>query len=111
MGANVPVKAAVAGKAGNVYAGAIIVMPQPLVGVEYVNNRGDILTGVDVETDNDLRERAKHALEVAGKATFVSLESAVKGVEGVSSVLIEDIPDFRSHRHPGAYSRHEIRNY
>jgi uncharacterized phage protein gp47/JayE len=87
----VPVRAEVAGRAGNVYAGAIIVMPQPLVGVEYVINRGDILTGVDAEADEELRERAKHALEVAGKATFVSLESAVRGVEGVSSILIEDL--------------------
>lgn len=91
--AEVSVKADVAGRAGNVYAGAIIVMPQPLVGVEYVINRGDILTGVDAETDEELRERAKHALEVAGKATLVSLESAVRGVEGVSSVLIEDMPE------------------
>ncbi len=89
--AEVPVRAEVAGQAGNVYAGAIIVMPQPLVGVEYVINRGDILTGVDAEADEELRERAKHALEVAGKATFVSLESAVRGVEGVTSLLIEDL--------------------
>jgi uncharacterized phage protein gp47/JayE len=89
--AEVPVRAVEAGQAGNVYAGAIIVMPQPLVGVEYVINRGDILTGVDAEADEELRERAKHALEVAGKATFVSLESAVRGVEGVSSLLIEDL--------------------
>jgi uncharacterized phage protein gp47/JayE len=89
--AEVPVRAEVAGQAGNVYAGAIIVMPQPLIGVEYVINRGDILTGADAETDVDLRERAKHALEVAGKATFISLESAVRGVEGVSSILIEDL--------------------
>jgi uncharacterized phage protein gp47/JayE len=89
--AEVPVRAEVAGRAGNVYAGAIIVMPQPLVGVEYVINRGDILTGADAEADEELRERAKHALEVAGKATFVSLESAVRGIEGVSSILIEDL--------------------
>jgi len=89
----VPVKAMEPGKAGNVFAGSIVVMPQPLVGVEYVINRGDILTGVDAESDDELRERAKHALEVAGKATFSSLESAVKGVEGVTSILIEDMPD------------------
>lgn len=89
----VPVKAMEPGKAGNVFAGSIVVMPQPLLGVEYVINRGDILTGVDAESDEELRERAKHALEVAGKATFSSLESAVKGVEGVTSVLIEDMPD------------------
>jgi len=89
----VPVNALEPGEAGNVFAGSIVVMPQPLVGVEYVINRGDILTGVDIESDEELRERAKHALEVAGKATFSSLESAVKGVEGVTSVLIEDMPD------------------
>ncbi|MFC1803894.1 baseplate J/gp47 family protein [Thermoproteota archaeon] len=89
----VPIKAIEPGKAGNVFAGSIVVMPQPLVGVEYVINRGDILTGVEAETDKELRERAKHALEVAGKATFSSLESAVKGVEGVTSILIEEMPD------------------
>ena len=90
---DVPVRATVAGRAGNVYAGSIIVMPQPLLGVEYIINRVDVLNGVGDETDRELRERAKHALEVAGKATLVSLHSAVRGVEGVSSVLIEDMPD------------------
>jgi len=88
----IPVMADSPGRAGNVLAGSLVVMPQPLVGVEYVVNRGDILTGVDAENDEELRDRAKHALEVAGKATFSSLESAVKGVEGVTSVLIEDMP-------------------
>lgn len=91
--AEIAVKAAQAGKSGNVYAGTLIVMPQPPVGVEYVLNRRDILSGTDAESDEELRERAKHALEVAGKATLVSLESAVRGVEGVTSVLTEDMPD------------------
>lgn len=91
--ADVPVKANIGGKAGNVYAGAITVMPQPLVGVEYVINREDILNGVEAETDDELRERARHALEMAGKATLVSLESAIRGIEGVNSVMIEDMPD------------------
>ena len=77
---------------GNAHAGQVVVMPQPLVGVEYVINRNDILTGTDDESDDELRERARHALEVAGKATLISLESAISGVEGVSSVLVEDIP-------------------
>ena len=72
----VPVKAVEPGRAGNVFAGTVVVMPQPLVGVEYVINRGDILTGVDVESDDDVRNRARHALEVAGKATMASMESA-----------------------------------
>jgi len=91
--AQVRVKALDPGVSGNVFAGSLVVMPQPLMGIEYVINRGDILSGVDIEPDADLRDRAKHALEVAGKASLASLESAIKGVEGVSSVLIEDMPE------------------
>ena len=89
----VPVVASVAGRGGNVLAGAVVVMPQPILGVEYVINRGDITNGVEVEEDYELRERAKHALEFAGKATYTSLESAIRSVEGVRSLLIEDMPD------------------
>jgi len=91
--ADVPVRALVAGRQENVHAGMISVMPQPLMGVEYVINREDILTGTDQESDAELRERAKRALEVAGKATLVSLEAGVRGVEGVDSILVEDMPD------------------
>ncbi|MEM2026368.1 MAG: baseplate J/gp47 family protein [Candidatus Bathyarchaeia archaeon] len=90
---DVPVRALTPGTAGNVYAGMITVMPQPLMGVEYVINREDILNGAEAESDEDLRDRAKRALEVAGKATLTSLEAGVRGVEGVTCVLIEDMPD------------------
>jgi hypothetical protein len=40
----------------------------------------------------ELKERAKHALEFAGKQP-ASVESAIKSVEGVRSLLIEDMPD------------------
>ena len=91
--ADVSVRAVVAGRPGNVYAGAISVMPQPPMGVEYVINREDILNGTDEETDADLKERARRALEVAGKATLVSLEAGVRGIEGVDSILVEDMPE------------------
>lgn len=80
----VPVSALKAGKEGNVFAGMLTVMPRPAIGVEYVINTRDILNGTDSETDTDLRERARHALEMAGKGTLVSLRSAVKSIEGVS---------------------------
>ena len=91
--AEVPVKATVAGRFGNVPPGAITVMPQPPIGVEYVINRGDVSGGVEAEGDDELRERAKHVLEKIGKATLISIESAVKGVEGVRSLLIVDMPE------------------
>jgi len=91
--AGVPVICNVAGRWGNVLAGTVTVMPKPVLGVEYVINKGDITNGVEAETDSELRERAKHALEFAGKATVSSLESAIRAVEGVRSLLIEDMPD------------------
>ena len=91
--ADVPVIASVPGRAGNVLAGTVVVMPQPILGVEYVVNRGDITNGVEAEQDNELRERAKHALEFAGKATYGSLDSAIRSIDGVRSLLIEDMPD------------------
>ncbi len=90
----VPVIAAEAGKAGNVYAGTLTVMPSPPIGIEFVINRSDILNGTDAEEDADLRERAKHALETAGKATLSSIRSAVEGIEGViGDVKVVDQPD------------------
>ncbi|HTY90422.1 MAG TPA: baseplate J/gp47 family protein [Methanocella sp.] len=90
----VPVVALVPGREGNVFLGSINVMPKPVPGIEFVINKHDILSGSDVESDADLRERAKRALEKAGKATLRSLKSAVQGVEGVmGEVVIIDQPD------------------
>jgi len=90
--AEIPVVCAIPGRWGNVLAGTVTVMPQAIAGVEYVINKADITNGVEVEDDSELRERAKHALEFAGKATCSSLESAIRSVEGVRSLLIEDMP-------------------
>lgn len=91
--ADASVTCTIPGKCGNVLAGLVVVMPQPIPGIEYAINKGDITNGVEAEGDIELRERARHALEFAGKATFSSLETAIKSVEGVKSVLIEDMPE------------------
>lgn len=91
--AQVKVEAASPGKEGNVPAGAIQLMPRPPLGVEYVVNKQDIVTGIDAESDDQLRLRAKKALEAAGKATLLSIESAIRRIEGVRSILIQDRPD------------------
>jgi uncharacterized phage protein gp47/JayE len=89
----VPVISAVPGLRGNVLAGTVVVMPQPIPGIEFIINKADMTNGVEAEEDNELRGRAKHALEFAGKATYVSLESAIRSIEGVRSLLIEDMPE------------------
>jgi len=91
--AAVGVRSAIPGRRGNVPAGSIQLMPKPPVGVEYVVNQQDILSGVDEEADEQLRARAKKALESAGKATLVSIESSIRRIEGVRSILIQDRPD------------------
>lgn len=91
---DVPVVAMVPGKEGNVFLGSINMMPKPVPRIEYVINKRDILSGTEVESDVDLRERAKRALEKAGKATVRSLKSAVQGVEGVAGeVVVIDQPE------------------
>lgn len=89
---DVPVACTTPGAEGNVLAGSVTVMPQPIGGVEYVINKADIASGLEAEGDDELRLRARHALEFAGKATLPSLESAIRSVEGVHSLLIEDRP-------------------
>ena len=89
----VPIICDVPGRIGNVLAGTVVVMPQPLQGVEYLINKGDVINGVEAEGDDELKERTRHVLEFAGKATFSSLESAIRSVEGVRSLLIEDMPE------------------
>jgi len=91
--ADISVTCAVPGRWGNVLAGTIAIMPKPVMGVEYVINKADYTNGVEAESDDELRERARHSLEFAAKATNASLQSALSSVEGVSSLLIDDMPD------------------
>jgi uncharacterized phage protein gp47/JayE len=82
------------GKEGNVNAGALTIMPKSLAGIEKVINKENILNGTEAETDDKLRERAKLALEMAAKASLVSLKSAVQSVPGVTgNVKVVDQPD------------------
>ncbi len=89
----IPVQAELPGATGNVMPGAITIMPQPPKDIEYVINKEEITTGVEAEQDDELRQRAKRALEVVGRATLPSLETAIRGIEGVKTVMIEESPD------------------
>lgn len=91
---SLPVMAMVPGKQGNVYSGSITMMPAAIPGIDYVINKSDILGGTEVESDAELRARAKRAMERAGKATVRALQLAVQGVEGVTGeVVVIDQPD------------------
>ena len=86
----VPVEAVQPGPDGNVNAGTVTVMPTPPVGVTGVVNEAPIDGGRTAEPDDQLRERAKHALERAGNATLNALKFAALGVDGVDGVEVLD---------------------
>ncbi len=86
----VGVEAVQPGPDGNVNAGTVTVMPTPPTGVTGVTNDAPIDGGRPPEPDDQLRERAKHALERAGNATLNALKFAVLGVDGVDGVEVLD---------------------
>jgi phage-related baseplate assembly protein len=86
----VPVAAVQPGPLGNVDAGTVTVMPTPPVGVDGVTNEDPITGGAGAEQDEELRERARHALERAGNATLGALRFGVLGIDGVDAVDVVD---------------------
>jgi uncharacterized phage protein gp47/JayE len=89
--ATVSVIAVDTGPEGNLGSGSLTVMPTPPRGVDGgVSNDKPLTGGEAAEGDEQLRERAKHALERAGNATLNAIHYAVLNVEGVDSVEVRD---------------------
>ncbi|EXI78788.1 MAG: hypothetical protein AW10_02778 [Candidatus Accumulibacter appositus] len=87
----VPVIAVDSGPEGNLGSGSLTVMPTPPRGVDGgVSNEKPLTGGEAAEGDEQLRERAKHALERAGNATLNAIHYAVLNIEGVDSVEVRD---------------------
>jgi phage-related baseplate assembly protein len=90
LSTTVPLEAVIAGPDGNVNADTITLMPTPPTGVAGVNNAEHTEGGKEAEDDDNLRERARHALEQAGKATLNAIRFAVLEVPGVDDVQVLD---------------------
>lgn len=88
---SVPILAKDPGPEGNVGSGSITVMPTPPRGVDGgVINEEALTGGVETENDDRLRERAKHELERAGKATLNAIKFSILEVDGVEGVEVID---------------------
>ncbi|QIR31196.1 baseplate wedge subunit [Halorubrum virus Serpecor1] len=83
-----PIVAVEPGANANVGANSITALPVPLAGINRVTNEQETTGGENRESDENLRERAKEELAEGSSATGPALVSAVRGVEGVSSVSI-----------------------
>lgn len=86
----IPVEAQDPGPDGNVRASTVVVMPTPPPGINGVINEAPITGGQLPEADDQLRERARHALERSGNATLNALRVAILGVDGVADVEVVD---------------------
>jgi len=86
----VAVQAKAPGSEGNVAANTITIMPTPPIGVNTVTNGLPLTGGKDEEPDEQLRERAKHALETSGRATLNAIKFAVLDVDKVEGVEVAD---------------------
>jgi hypothetical protein len=78
------------GTQGNVDPHTIVVMPTPPRGVDGVVNEAALAGGKDAESDAQLRERARFALERSGNATLNAIKYAVLDVDTISAVEVLD---------------------
>ncbi len=78
------------GPDGNVNAGTITIMPTPPTGIQGVVNAEPVGGGKEAESDDQLRERARHHLERLGNATLNAIKFAVLEVDGVEGVEVTD---------------------
>lgn len=66
------------GPVGNIDAGLISVMTQPVAGISRVTNLEKTLLGIKDETDDELRARAKAKLRALGKGTLAALIEVIQ---------------------------------
>jgi uncharacterized phage protein gp47/JayE len=90
----VPVRAVEKGQDGITQVRTIRVMVQPVMGIDGITNPHEILpTGIR-ETDEELRERAKHALEAAGGTTSNAIKYALMSIPQLNGKSINVEEDF-----------------
>jgi uncharacterized phage protein gp47/JayE len=89
----VAIRATIPGEKGKVGAGTLTIMPKPVFGIEKVINEAATELGISDETDDQLRARAKKALQGAGKATVGMLSNLLLCVqEPANTVMIDEMP-------------------
>lgn len=83
LSVTVPVAAEQAGAAGIAPAGSLTVIHRPILGITAVTNPQRTAFGGEPETDDALRRRARHALDLAGGGTTGAIVGALSSVEGI----------------------------
>ncbi|MNW28263.1 Baseplate J-like protein [compost metagenome] len=88
--ADIEVFCTVKGTIGNVAAGSIRVLINPINYVQEVTNKEPFLTGAEEETQAERKQRFNVYIETLARGTKKSIEYGVKEVEGVAGVWVDD---------------------
>ena len=89
--ATVPVTAVETGKSSNVKAGMVVIMAQPITGIESITNEADITGGTEEEEDEPYRERVLEAYASEG-VSYIGNDSDLirwaKEVPGIGDCIV-----------------------
>jgi hypothetical protein len=92
------------GTQGNVQAGAVGLLAQPLPGVDTVTNTQAFVGGVDPEADQAFRERFKLYVNSRSLGTLVAVESALASLrQGLRYLVVENASSL-DHFTPGQFT-------
>ena len=89
---DITINAVVGGDDGNVGLNKITIIKSALPQIDSCNNYEGTVGGGDIESDAELRYRARNALQTLGKATAIALKFAILDVDEVRDVSIDDTP-------------------
>lgn len=90
--ADVKVSSLASGKDTNVPSKSIVKIVNPMPGVKGVINAEETLGGLDIETDDEFRERYKKSYSKAGGSTVPALTSALLDIDGVvDAEVVENV--------------------
>lgn len=83
----------VATTAGHIYLQphTVRTINDTITGIAEVDNMNDIVGGIDDETDEELRDRAKEALVKMGRGTCDSIRVAVSEIDGIIDCNVYDM--------------------
>ena len=82
------------GTDGNVGSATINIMTTAVSEIETVTNAAETSDGLDIETDDELRARAKRALAAISKATEIAVVANVLNIASVVDCVLDDLSLF-----------------
>ena len=100
---DLPVQAAVAGRAGNARAGAVSLLATAIPGVDSVTNAAPMANGRDAESDSALRARFQDFMDTRARATARAIGYAIGGIQQGLAWRIAENTDTAGNPRPGSF--------